>query len=135
MKRCFCLPSSSLLAPGEGRVLSHTLLRLASFRTFQLSNLPLHKIFYGHSCLTFQFPEQVHPDLFSQGREDEIQQLSLEAFLASCEESEWKDQPNQELQPPMRPNSEPYSHEYVMGIQSCVLASSHLAGRGYVQGC
>lgn len=61
-------PPRDLLAQREGRVLPHALLLLTSFRTFQLSNLPLHKIFYGHSCLTFQFPQQVHLDLFSQER-------------------------------------------------------------------
>lgn len=67
-KEMLLSPPSDLLAQGEGGVLSHTLLLLASFRTFQLSNLTLHTIFYGHSCLTFQFPEQVHLDLFSLGR-------------------------------------------------------------------
>lgn len=57
---------SSLLAQMQCRVLSHRLLLLASFRTFQLPSLPLHKTSYGYSHLTVQFPEQVHLDLFCQ---------------------------------------------------------------------
>ena len=68
-------------------------------------------------------------------KEDEIQHLSLLSDLASREESARNDQANQDLLPSTWPNSEPYSHEYIMGIQSYVLASSQLVCKGYIQGC
>lgn len=117
-KEMLLSPPSDLLAQGEGGVLSHTLLLLASFRTFQLSNLTLHTIFYGHSCLTFQFPEQVHLVFSLWGERGWNPASPSTEFMASCEESAWRAQPNQDLLPSIWPDSEPYWQEHVMGIQS-----------------
>lgn len=80
-KRCSCLCTSICWLEGEEDP-TLTLLLPASFRSFQLSSLPLNWIFYGYSSVTFQFPEQVCLDLLGE-KKDEIQHLFLEMNLAS----------------------------------------------------
>lgn len=86
-------PPSSLLAQGEGKDLSDSLLCFASLRTLLLSNLPPG--FFLQNSIPF-FSKYVLIFSFRC----EIQPLFLKGSLASSEEkSAWKNQSNQDRLP------------------------------------
>lgn len=92
-KEMLLSPPSSLLAEGEGKDLSHSLLCFASLGTLLLSNLPpvfflQNSIpFLSKYVLTFSFRHEIHP-------------LFLKGSLTSLEErSAWKKQSNQDRPP------------------------------------